>query len=74
MCGICSTHEETRNEYKILMGKPQGKIPPGWRSLGWGDIIKIGCEGVDWIALNMDRVHWRAVVNTIMIFQFAKSR
>jgi hypothetical protein len=27
MDGACSTHGEMRNAYKILAGKPEGKIP-----------------------------------------------
>jgi hypothetical protein len=29
MGGACSTNEEKRNAYRILVGKPEGKIPLG---------------------------------------------
>jgi hypothetical protein len=29
-----------RNAYKILVGKPEGKIPPGKPALRWGIILK----------------------------------
>jgi hypothetical protein len=47
---------ETRNAYRILVGKPEGKRPPGSPRRRWVDNIKIdlretGCDGVDWIDL-----------------------
>jgi len=30
---------------------------------------EILCEGVDWMQLGQDRVHWPAVVNTVMNFR-----
>jgi len=27
------------------------------------------CEGVDWIQVAQDRIHWLAVVNTVMKLQ-----
>jgi hypothetical protein len=43
-----------RNACRILVGKPEGKIPLGRRRLRWVDNIKmdlreIGWDGVDWI-------------------------
>jgi hypothetical protein len=60
---------ETRNAYRILVGKPEGKRPLGRRR--WMDNIKmdlreIGWDGVDWIELAQDRDQWRALVNTVM--------
>jgi hypothetical protein len=59
------------NEYKILVGNPEGKRPLGRPRHRWEDSIKmdlreIGFGGLDWIYLvqNMDR--WRALVNTAM--------
>jgi hypothetical protein len=45
-----------RNEYKILIGWPEGKRPLRRPRYRWEDNIKmglreIGCVGVDWIHL-----------------------
>jgi hypothetical protein len=62
---------ETRNAYRILVGKPEGKIPQGRPRRRWVDNIKmdlgeIGWDGRDWIELAQDRDQWRALVNTAM--------
>jgi hypothetical protein len=45
---------ETRNAYRILVGKPEGKRPLGRTRGRWVDNIKIdlrelGLGGIDWI-------------------------
>ena len=50
---------ERRGVYKVLVGKPEGKIPLGRRRRIWEDNIKmklqeVGCEGMDWIDLAQD--------------------
>jgi hypothetical protein len=62
---------ETRNAYRILAGKPEGKRPLGRPRRRWMDNIKmdlgeIGWDGRDWIKLAQDRDQWRALVNTAM--------
>jgi transcription termination factor 2 len=62
---------ETRNAYRILVGKPEGKRPLGRPRCRWVDNIKmdlreIGWDGVDWSQLAQDRDKWRALVNTVM--------
>jgi hypothetical protein len=58
---------ETRNAYRILMGKPEGKRPLGRPRHRWVDNIReIGSDGMDWIDLAQDRDQWRALVNTVM--------
>jgi hypothetical protein len=62
---------ETRNAYRILVGKPEGKRPLGRPRRKWMDYIKmylreIGWDGMDWIKLTQDRDQWRALVNTVM--------
>jgi hypothetical protein len=67
----CSTDGETRNAYRMLVGKPEGKRPLGRPRRRWVDDIKIdlreiGWDGMDWIDLAQDRDQWRALVNTVM--------
>jgi hypothetical protein len=67
---------ETRNAYRILVGKPEGKRPLGRARRRWVDNIKIdlseiGWNGMDWIDLAQDRDQWRALVNTVMNLQVA---
>jgi hypothetical protein len=51
---------EERKVYKVLVGKPEGKIPLGRPRRKWEDGIRmdlreIGLGGVDWIRLAQDR-------------------
>jgi hypothetical protein len=62
---------ENINAYKLLVGKPEGKIPLGRPRRRWVDNIKmylleIGWGAVDWIGLAQDRDKWRAPVNSVM--------
>jgi hypothetical protein len=62
---------ETRNDYRILVEKPEGKRPLGRPKRRWVDNIKMdlrerGWDGVDWIELAQDREQCRALVNTVM--------
>jgi hypothetical protein len=62
---------EGRGVYRILVGRPKGKRPPGRPRGRWEDNIKmnlkeIGIDGANWIQLAQDRVHWRAFVNTVL--------
>jgi hypothetical protein len=71
MGGACSTNGEKRNAYRILVGKPEVKIPLGRPRCRWGDNIKmdlreVGWGVMDWMDLAQDRDHWRALVNTVM--------
>jgi hypothetical protein len=57
-----------RNAYRILLGKPEGKRPPGRLTRRWVDTIKINIRetewgDMDWIDLALDRDQWRAFVN-----------
>jgi hypothetical protein len=60
-----------RKVYKVLVGKPEGKRPPGRPRRRWEDGIRMnlrdtGWRVVDWIRLAPDRNRWRAVVNAVM--------
>jgi hypothetical protein len=62
--------EEERNVYRVLMGKPEGKRPPGRSRRRREDGIRmdlrdIGWGSVDWIQLALDRDRWRALVNMV---------
>ena len=55
--------------YRVLVGKPEGKIPLGRPRHRWEDNIKmdlqeVECGGMDWIKLAQDR--WLARVNAVM--------
>jgi len=54
-----------------LVGKPEGKRPPGRHKLRWEDnskmdLQKVGCEGIDWIELAQEWYRWRALVGAAM--------
>jgi hypothetical protein len=62
---------ETRNAYRISVGKPEGKRPLGRPRRRWLDNVKIDIreiewDGVDLIELAQDRDQWSALVNTVM--------
>jgi hypothetical protein len=62
---------EKRNVYRLLVGKPEGKIPLGRPRRWWihnikMDLLEIGLNVVDWICLAQDRYRWRALVNSVM--------
>jgi hypothetical protein len=49
-----------------LVGKPEGKRPPGRTRRRWinntkMDLSEIGFGGVDWIGLAQDKKNWRAL-------------
>jgi hypothetical protein len=65
---------EGRKLYKVLVGKPERKRPPGSPRCRWGDGIRmdlreIGLGGVDWIRLTQDRDRWWAVVSAVVKLQ-----
>jgi hypothetical protein len=62
---------ENRNAYRLLVGKPEGKIPLGRSRHRWVDNIRmdlgeVGWGDVDWIGLAKDRNRCRAVVNSVL--------
>jgi hypothetical protein len=58
-------------QYRILVGKPEGKKALGRPRRRWVDNIKmylrdIVWDGMNWIHLAQDRDQWRALVNMVM--------
>jgi len=65
---------ERRGAYKVLVGKPEGKKPPGRPRHRWEDNIKmnlqeVGCGGMDLFKLAGDRDRWWAFVTVEMNLQ-----
>ena len=63
--------EESRNAYRVLVGKPGGKRPLGRPRRRWEDNIRmdlreVGCDPGEWIDLAEDRDQWRAYVWAVM--------
>ena len=57
--------------YRVLVGKPEGKLPLGRPRSKWEDNIKVHlqdaeCKGMDCIDVTHDRDRWRAFENAIM--------
>jgi hypothetical protein len=62
---------EKRNDYRLLVGKPEGKRPLGRSRRRWVDNImmylgEVELGDVDWIGLAKDRNRWRALVNSVL--------
>jgi len=63
---------ERRDEYRVLFRKPEGKKQLGIPSRRWENNIKmdvqeVGCGGIDFSDLVLDRDRLRAVVNAVVI-------
>jgi hypothetical protein len=70
---------EWRNVYRVLVGKPEGKIPLERPRRRWEDRIKmdlreIGRGGMEWIHLAQDRGRWWTLVNAMMNLRVLASR
>jgi hypothetical protein len=65
---------EGRGVYRALVGRPEGKRPPGRLRRRSEDNIKMGLretgiDGANWIRLAQDKVQWRASVSSVMNLQ-----
>ena len=72
--GHVARMEEGICVHKVLVGKPEGKIPVGRPRRRWEDNINMDPQEVgrscgDWMELAQDRDRWRALVCTVMNFQ-----
>ena len=66
---------EVRGEYRVLLGKQEGKRPLEIPRLRWVDNIRtdlqeVGCGYMDWIGLIQDRDSWRTLVSAVMNLRF----
>jgi hypothetical protein len=64
LAGHLARMGETRNAYRLLVGKPEGEKPLGRPRHRWVDNIKmdlrgIRWDGMDWIELAQDRDQWK---------------
>ena len=60
--------EQSRNAYRVLVGKPEGKRPLRRTRCRWEDNIKmdlreVGCDPGEWIAFAEDRDQCKVVIN-----------
>jgi hypothetical protein len=67
----CITNGGKFNAYRLLVGKPEGRMPLGRPSRRWldnirMDLVKVGWGNLDWIGLAQDRDRWRALVNSAL--------
>ena len=63
--------EQSRNAYRVLVGKPEGKRSLGRPRHRLGDNIRmdlreVGCDLGEWIDLGEDRDQGRAYVEAVM--------
>ena len=68
-----------RGVHRVLVGRPEGKIPLGRTRRRWDDNIKMdlqevggGCE--DWTEVAQVRDRWWALVSTLMNLRVPKMR
>ncbi|KAJ4432164.1 hypothetical protein ANN_20780 [Periplaneta americana] len=69
---------ESRNAYRVLVGRPEGKRPLGRPRRRWEDNIKmdlreVGYDDRDWLNLAQDRDRWRAYVRAAMNLRYVNS-
>jgi hypothetical protein len=69
--GYVARMGKKRNEYRLLVGKPEGKRPLGRPRRRWMDNVRmdlgeVGWGDVDWIGLAKDRNRWRTLVNSVL--------
>ena len=71
----CSQMEEGMSAFKILTGKPTGKIPLGrtrhrWENTIRMDLKEIGINTRNWVISSRDKDYWRALANAALKLRF----
>ena len=66
----CDAYEWGEGVYRVLVGKMEGKRPPGRPRRRWVnnvrmDLQEMGCGYMDWIGLARDRDRWRTLVSAV---------
>ena len=69
--GYVAIMGEERGVYRVLVGKPEGKRPPGRPRCRWVDnirmdLVEVECGYVEWIGLAQDRDRWRTLVSAVI--------
>ena len=69
--GHVARMEQSRNAYRVLVGKPEGKRPLWRPRRGWEDnnkmnLREVGCDPGNSIDLAEDRDQWRAYARTVI--------
>ena len=69
--GHVARMEQSRNAYRVIVGKPEGKRPLGRPRRRWEDNIRmhfreVGCAPGEWIDHVEDRDQWRAYVRAVI--------
>ena len=69
--GYVARMEQSRNAYRVLVRKPEGKRLSGRPRCRWEDNIKmdlreVGCDPGEWIDLAEDRYQWRSYARAVM--------
>jgi hypothetical protein len=68
--GHVARMREKGNAYRLLLGKPEKRMPLGRSRRRWVDnirmdLLEVGWGDVDWIGLAQDRDRCRALVNSV---------
>ena len=69
--GHVALMKQSRNAYRVLLEKTEGKRPLGRPMRRWEDNIRmdlreVGCDTGEWIDLAKDRGKWRAYVRAVI--------
>jgi len=71
MSGACGAYGGGEGVYRVLVGKPEGKKPPGRPKRRWEgnikmDLQEVGCGYMDSIGLGHDRDRWQTLLSAVI--------
>ena len=77
--GHVARMDEEREVYRVLVGKPEGRRPPGRPRRRWVDNIRmdlqeVECGYLDCIGLAQGRDGWRTLLSAVMNLRFREMR